>query len=180
MTKQLKLIQNSLAIQTQLNEETGEKKITAIASNVNTVNDNNFYLAGDVIEIQRDLYPFLYEHGKQSSELIGDTHVYYDPEANVYKADLFPYDTALNIKNALERGAFSDVSIAYLVDDYEIVENGIIYVKHAILREVSLVMTGADKDAKISKNSVSDELEKERIDLKKKKKELKELKAKYE
>ena len=180
MTKQLKLIQNSLAIQTQLNEETGEKKITAIASNVNTVNDNKFYLAGDVIEIQRDLYPFLYEHGKQSSELIGDTHVYYDPEANVYKADLFPYDTALNIKNALERGAFSDVSIAYLVDDYEIVENGIIYVKHAILREVSLVMTGADKDAKISKNSVSDELEKERIDFLLKEKELKELKAKYE
>ena len=180
MTNQLKLIQNSLAIQTQLNEETGEKKITAIASNVNTVNDNKFYLAGDVIEIQRDLYPFLYEHGKQSSELIGDTHVYYDPEANVYKADLFPYDTALNIKNALERGAFSDVSIAYLVDDYEIVENGIIYVKHAILREVSLVMTGADKDAKISKNSVSDELEKERIDFLLKEKELKELKAKYE
>lgn len=176
----MKLIQNSLAIQTQLNEETGEKKITAIASNVNTVNDNKFYLAGDVIEIQRELYPFLYEHGKQSSELIGDTHVYYDPEENVYKADLFPYDTALNIKNALERGAFSDVSIAYLVDDYEIVENGVIYVKHAILREVSLVMTGADKDAKISKNSVSDELEKERLEFLQKEKELKELKAKYE
>lgn len=176
----MKLIQNSLAIQTQLNEETGEKKITAIASNVNTVNDNKFYLAGDVIEIQRELYPFLYEHGKQSSELIGDTHVYYDPEENVYKADLFTYDTALNIKNALERGAFSDVSIAYLVDDYEIVENGVIYVKHAILREVSLVMTGADKDAKISKNSVSDELEQERLEFLRKEKELKELKAKYE
>lgn len=176
----MKLIQNSLAIQTQVNDETGEKKITAIASNVNTVNDNKFYLAGDVIEIQRELYPFLYEHGKQSSELIGDTHVYYDAEANVYKADLFPYDTALNIKNALERGAFSDVSIAYLVDDYEIVENGIIYVKHAILREVSLVMTGADKDAKISKNSVSDELESERLEFLRKEKELKELKAKYE
>lgn len=176
----MKLIQNSLAIQTQVNDETGEKKITAIASNVNTVNDNKFYLAGDVIEIQRELYPFLYEHGKQSSELIGDTHVYYDPEANVYKADLFPYDTALNIKNALERGAFSDVSIAYLVDDYEIIENGIIYVKHAILREVSLVMTGADKDAKISKNSVSSELEAERLEFLQKEKELKELKAKYE
>ena len=64
--------------------------------------------------------------------------------------------------------------------DYEIIENGIIYVKHAILREVSLVMTGADKDAKISKNSVSDELEKERLKFLQKEKELKELKAKYE
>lgn len=176
----MKLIQNSLTVQTQLNEETGEVKITAIASNVNTVNDNNFYLAGDVIEIQRDLYPFLYEHGYQTSELIGDTHVYYDKAENVYKADLFPYETAPNIKNALERGAFSDVSIAYLIDDYEILENGVIYVKHALLREVSLVITGADKDAKISKNSLSDELETERLEFLKKEKELKELKAKYE
>lgn len=176
----MKLIQNSLTVQTQLNEETGKIKIEAIASNVNSVNSNNFYLAGDVIEIQRELYPFLYEHGKQSSELIGDTHVYYDAQENVYKADLFPYDTALNIKNALERGAFSDVSIAYLVDDYEIIENGIIYVKHAILREVSLVMTGADEVAKISKNSLSDELETERLEFLQKEKELKELKAKYE
>lgn len=176
----MKLIQNSLTVQTQLNEETGEVKITAIASNVNTVNDNNFYLAGDVIEIQRELYPFLYEHSKSSNDYIGDTHVYYDPTENVYKADLYPYETALNIKKGLERGAFSDVSIAYLVDDYEIIENGIIYVKHAILREVSLVMTGADKDAKISKNSLSDELEKERLEFLQKEKELKELKAKYE
>lgn len=176
----MKVIQNSLQIQTTINEETGEKTLTAIASGVNTVNDNNFYLNGDVIEIQRELYPFLYEHGKATSELIGDTRVYYDSELNVYKADLFPYDSMPNIKNALERGAFSDVSIAYIVDDYDIIENGIIVVNHAILREVSLVMTGADKDAKISKNSLSDELESERKNFLEKQKQLKELKAKYD
>ena len=182
--KKLKLIKNSVSLEITNEPETGKKTIRTISAEVGVKNRNDMILEPDSLEFDRERYPFLYNHGEQASEVIGDVATHYDPELNAYVSEFEVYDTAPNIKKAIENGAFKNVSVAYYVTDYDFSEeDGAMIVKNAVFKEVSLVSVPADPNAKFIQNGLSEELEAERKEFLAKKnamKEIEDIKAKYE
>lgn len=179
----MKLIKNSAVIEIHNETEEQPKSFTAIASEVGVVNRNGMILQPNSLEFDRERYPLLYNHGESASEVVGDVKTYYDEARNAYISEFNIYDTAGNIKKAVENGAFNAVSVAYYVTDYEFTEEGNMVVKNAVFKEVSLVSVPADPNAKIIQNGLSEELEAERKQFLAKKnamKEIEDIKAKYE
>ena len=177
--RKIKLAQNSATIEVVENDN-GEKSYKVVAATVGKRNRNDFVLTGDVIEMERDTYPLLYEHGKDVNSIIGYAKPYFDAEANAYMADIVPYDTNPNIIRSIENGAYDSVSIAYLIDSYTFGEDDEILVQHAIMREISLVVTGADPEARIFNNGINDEMRAEIEKHKANKALVEEIKKKYE
>lgn len=179
----MKLIKNSASIEVHNEVEDTPKTFTAIASEVGVVNRNGMILQPDSLEFDRERYPLLYNHGDSAGEVVGDVATAYDESKNAYVSEFNIYDTAPNIKKAVENGALNAVSVAYYVTDYEFSEDGSTIVKNAVFKEVSLVSVPADPNAKIIENSLSEELEAEKkqfmLELNAKK-EIEGIKAKYE
>lgn len=171
----MKLVKNAVEIDVSTDEE-GTKAFTAVASKVGTVNRNGLQLTPTSLEIERNRYPFLYNHGEGSSEVIGDVGIAYSEENNAYMCDFVIYDTHPNIKQAVENGAFNSVSVSYYMTDYEIQEDESVLVKNAIMNEVSLVSVPADPEALMANNAIGAELAKEA----KNKARLEEIKKAYE
>lgn len=179
----MKLVKNSICLEVRNEPETDVKLITAVASEVGVKNRNGMILTPNSLEFDRERYPLLYNHGEAASEVIGDVKTYYDEKSNSYLSEFQVYDTAPNIKKAIENGAFKNVSMAYYVTDYEFTEEGAMLVKNAVFKEVSLVSVPADPNAKIIENSLSEELEAEKRNFLLKlnaQKEIEGIKAKYE
>lgn len=176
----MKLVQNSGQIKVIENSlDDGEKQtaLEVVMTSVGTVNDNGFRLNGDVIEFNRSNYPLMLEHGHALPIPVGyASNPRYDAENNTYKADIVLYDSQPEVKASVENGAYTDVSIAYLVDDYTFGLDDEVVVNHAQMKELSIVQIGADNTAKIFKNGLSQEM----ADEVRKHKQLKELKSKYE
>lgn len=179
----MKLIKNSASIEVHNETEETPKSFTAVASEVGVINRNGMILEPNSLEFDRERYPLLYNHGDSVGEVVGDVKTYYDEKTNAYISEFDIYDTAPNIKKAVENGALNAVSVAYYVTDYEFNEDGGMIVKNAVFKEVSLVSVPADPNAKIIENSLSPELEEEKqafmLQLNAKK-EIEEIKAKYE
>lgn len=171
----MKLVKNAVEIDVGTDEE-GTKTFTAVASKVGTVNRNGLQLTSTSLEIERNRYPFLYNHGEGASEVIGDVGIGYSEEDNAYMCDFVIYDTHPNIKRAVENGAFNSVSVSYYMTDYEIQEDESVLVKNAIMNEVSLVSVPADPEALMANNAIGAELAKEA----KNKARLEEIKKAYE
>ena len=171
----MKLINNAVDIEVTENEE-GVKSFQAVASKVGTVNRNGLRLKSDSLQIERNRYPFLYNHGEGASEVIGDVGLVYSEEGNAYMCDFVIYDTHPNIKKAVENGAFNSVSVSYYMTDYEIEEDDTVLVLNAIMNEVSLVSVPADPEALMTQNSVGKDLAQEA----KNKLRLEEIKKAYE
>lgn len=180
---QMKLVNNSAEIKTVENED-GSKKITAVASEVGVVNRNGMILRPNSLQLDRERYPFLYNHGEGSGEVIGDAGIMYDEVSNKYITDMNIYDSNPSILKAVENGAFNSVSIAYYLTDYDFNDYGDIVVNSAILKEVSLVSIPADPNANFIENAFSEDLLKERTEhlnsLKTIENELMEIKKQYE
>lgn len=174
--KNLQLVENIAKLQLVENAEIGNKRFTAIASKVGTVNRNGLYLDGDVIEMDREKYPFLFNHGKSANDLIGSCVTKFNAEQSAYITEFEVFENKLEIQKAIEGGVFDSVSISYYIDEYNFGENDEIVVKHATMNEVSLVSVGADPDAKI----INNELEAEKKAFIEAKNKLKELKKSYE
>lgn len=179
----MKLIKNSVSLEIHNAEDSDKKVITTVAAEIGVKNRNDMILQPNSLEFDRERYPFLYNHGEQASEVIGDVVTKYDESLNAYVSEFEVYDTAPNIKKAIENGAFKNVSVAYYVTDYEFDEEGAMIVKNAVFKEVSLVSVPADPNAKFIQNGLSEELEAERKQFLAKKnamKEIEDIKAKYE
>ena len=176
-----KLVENIAKLQVNtVDAETENPKTTytAIASKVGTVNRNNMMLNGDCITMERERYPFLYNHGESANDLIGSCQTHYDEAEQAYITE-FQIDNEM-VKAQIDNGTFDSVSIAYYILNYHFSEdNESIIVDEAILNEVSLVSIGADPDAKLINNSV-EELEKERTEFIETQNKLKEIKKNYE
>ena len=168
--KTLKLVQNSVKLEVNALEE-GNKNIRVVVAEVGKVNRNNMLLPGDVIEMSRNSYPFLFNHNERAEDVLGDVKISFDPELNAYVGDVNVYDSHPNIRKAIDNGAFDSVSVSYYVTDYEFGEEDEVIVKNAIMNEVSLVSVGADPNAKVM-NAFDEEL-KERMTIKKRIKEIK-------
>lgn len=171
----MKLVKNAVDIDVSTDND-GSKSFTAVASKVGTVNRNGLELTATSLELDRNRYPFLYNHGEGSSEVIGDVGIAYSEEDNAYMCDFIIYDTHPNIRQAIEHGAFNSVSVSYFMTDYDIRDDDTVLVKSAIMNEVSLVSVPADPEALMASNAIGLELAKEAKD----KARLEEIKKAYE
>ena len=173
-----KLINNTVHLALNENEateqETGDYQIKAVVAHAGIINDNGIILDGDVIEFQRETYPFLFNH--QGTDLLGEVKTAYDAEQKAYISEITVYSTKEDIIKAIKNGVYDSVSISYYIDEYNFNDDDAIVVKHALMNELSLVSVGADSDAKLIANELrEDKQAKQLIENK-----LKEIKAKYE
>lgn len=174
-----KLINNTVHLQLAENEateqENGDYQIKAVVAHANVVNDNGIILDGDVIEFQRETYPFLFNH--TANDLLGEVKTTFDAEQKAYISEITIYSTKADIIKAVKNGVYDSVSISYYITDYDFSEDDdAIVVQRALMNEVSLVSVGADSEAKLIANELrEDKQAKQLIENK-----LKEIKAKYE
>ena len=173
-----KLINNVATLKLATNEvtenENGDYQIKAVVAHANVVNDNGLILDGDVIEFQRETYPFLFNH--TANDLLGEVKTTFDAEQKAYISEITIYSTKADIIKAVKNGVYDSVSISYYIDEYNFNDDDAIVVKHALMNELSLVSVGADSDAKLIANELrEDKQAKQLIENKRK-----EIKAKYE
>ena len=75
-----KLINNVATLKLATNEvsenENGDYQIKAVVAHTETINDNCIILDGDVIEFQRETYPFLFNH--KGTDLLGEVKTTFD------------------------------------------------------------------------------------------------------
>ena len=174
-----KLINNTVHLQLAENEateqENGDYKIKAVVAHANVVNDNGLILDGDVIEFQRETYPFLFNH--TANDLLGEVKTTFDAEQKAYISEITIYATKQDIIKAIKNGVYDSVSISYYITDYDFIEDDdAIVVQRALMNEVSLVSVGADSEAKLIANELREDKQAKQLAENK----LKELKAKYE
>ena len=174
-----KLINNTVHLQLAENEateqENGDYKIKAVVAHANVVNDNGLILDGDVIEFQRETYPFLFNH--TANDLLGEVKTTFDAEQKAYISEITIYATKQDIIKAIKNGVYDSVSISYYITDYDFIEDDdAIVVQRALMNVVSLVSVGADSEAKLIANELREDKQAKQLAENK----LKELKAKYE
>ena len=173
-----KLINNTVHLALNENEvseqENGDYQIKAVVAHTETVNDNGLILDGDVIEFQRETYPFLFNH--TANDLLGEVKTTFDAEQKAYISEITIYSTKADIIKAVKNGVYDSVSISYYIDEYNFNDDDAIVVKHALMNELSLVSVGADSDAKLIANELRQDSEAKQLAENK----LKEIKAKYE
>lgn len=173
-----KLINNTVHLALNENEateqENGDYKIKAVVAHTETVNDNGLILDGDVIEFQRETYPFLFNH--TANDLLGEVKTTFDTEQKAYISEITVYSTKEDIIKAIKNGVYDSVSISYYIDEYNFNDDDAIVVKHALMNELSLVSVGADSEAKLIANELREDKQAKQLAENK----LKEIKAKYE
>lgn len=174
-----KLINNTVHLQLAENEateqENGDYKIKAVVAHTEVINDNGFILDGDVIEFQRETYPFLFNH--TANDLLGEVSTTFDAEQKAYISEITVYSTKQDIIKAIKNGVYDSVSISYYITDYDFSEeDDAVIVQHALMNELSLVSVGADSEAKLIANELKEDKQAKQLAENK----LKELKAKYE
>ena len=147
---------NAITTETLKKNATGEtvKGVTVVYAHVDVVNNNGLKLNSDSIEVTREKYPVLVEHsdsrvedviayittdGKpnENGEFVGVIH-FYNTEQGKHAAQLWA------------DGVYNELSVSYYIQDYEIIDDldggEYINVKSALLKEVSIVSVGADRD----------------------------------
>ena len=147
---------NAITTETLKKNATGEtvKGVTVVYAHVDVVNNNGLKLNSDSIEVTREKYPVLVEHsdarvedvvayittdGKpnESGEFVGVIH-FYNTEQGKHAAQLWA------------DGVYNELSVSYYIQDYEVIDDldggEYINVKSALLKEVSIVSVGADRD----------------------------------
>lgn len=147
---------NAITTETLKKNATGEtvKGVTVVYAHVDVVNNNGLKLNSDSIEVTREKYPVLVEHsdarvedvvayittdGKPNEigEFVGVIH-FYNTEQGKHAAQLWA------------DGVYNELSVSYYVQDYEIIDDldggEYLNVKSALLKEVSIVSVGADRD----------------------------------
>lgn len=147
---------NAITTETLKKNATGEtvKGVTVVYAHVDVVNNNGLKLNSDSIEVTREKYPVLVEHsdarvedvvayittdGKpnEQGEFVGVIH-FYNTEQGKHAAQLWA------------DGVYNELSVSYYIQDCEIIDDldggEYINVKSALLKEVSIVSVGADRD----------------------------------
>ena len=147
---------NAITTETLKKNANGEtvKGVTVVFAHVGVVNNNGLKLNNDSIEVTREKYPVLVEHsdsrvedvvayittdGKpnENGEFVGVIH-FYNTEQGKHAEQLWA------------DGVYNELSVSYYIQDYEIIDDldggEYINVKSALLKEVSIVSVGADRD----------------------------------
>ena len=154
-------------------EINGGQRHKVVFAHVDIINDNGFKLSENSIEVTRKRYPVLVEHADNRVEdVVG--YIITDGKPNSageFTGDVVFYNTTEQGRHAQklwEDGVLNELSVSYYLKEYEILEDedfGIYYdVKHAILKEVSIVSVGADRQTGATENSTENTNEVEEVD----------------
>nr|DAJ75236.1 MAG TPA: prohead protease [Caudoviricetes sp.] len=135
------------------------KSYRVVYAHVDEVNDNKLQLTADSIQTTRDRYPVLVEHADNRVEdVVGYITTNGKPnEAGEFVGEITFYGTTPQAQHAEQLwrdGVINELSVSYYIKDYDVMEDGeYVRVNSAILKEVSLVSVGADRNTgEVSEN----------------------------
>ena len=99
--------------------------------------------------------PLVFEHKTDDvAAYIGTVDTVREDERGLYiTASLADNENAEKVRALVDNDTLNDFSVGIIATDYEPLEEGGDTIKTAMLREVSIVLTGADREAKIEKLS---------------------------
>lgn len=127
--------------------------IRVVFAHVEVINSNRLSLASDAIQLTRDKYPLYFEHkDNKPTDAIGYIVPEKEPtESGEFVGFMSFYDTdeGRHARKMWNDEVFTELSVAYYLDDYEIKNNDdgeYIAVKKAKLKEISIVSVGADEE----------------------------------
>lgn len=128
--------------------------IKVVYAHTGTVNDNGLKLNEDSLEVTRQRYPLLVEHADNRVEdVVG--YITTDGKPNdkgEFVGEVVFYTTpqGSHAETLWNDGVYNELSVSYYIKDFEVIddlENGeYLNVKKALLKEVSIVSVGADRD----------------------------------
>lgn len=133
-------------------EDKAGKSYRVVYAHVDIVNDNKLQLTADSIQTTRDRYPVLVEHADNRVEdVVGYITTDGKPnEAGEFVGELTFYDNTPQAQHAEQLwrdGVINELSVSYYIKDYDVMDDGdYVRVNSAILKEVSLVSVGADRN----------------------------------
>ncbi len=128
------------------------KSYRVVYAHVDIVNDNKLQLTTDSIQTTRDRYPVLVEHADNRVEdVVGYITTDGKPnEAGEFVGEITFYDSTPQAQHAEQLwrdGVINELSVSYYIKDYDVMDDGdYVRVTSAILKEVSLVSVGADRN----------------------------------
>ena len=128
------------------------KSYRVVYAHVDEVNDNKLQLTAESIQTTRDRYPVLVEHADNRVEdVVGYITTNGKPnEAGEFVGEITFYSTTPQAQHAEQLwrdGVINELSVSYYIKDYDVMDDGnFIRVNSAILKEVSLVSVGADRN----------------------------------
>lgn len=128
------------------------KSYRVVYAHVDIVNDNKLQLTAESIQTTRDRYPVLVEHADNRVEdVVGYITTDGKPnEAGEFVGDITFYGTTPQAQHAEQLwrdGVINELSVSYYIKDYDVMDDGdFVRVNSAILKEVSLVSVGADRN----------------------------------
>lgn len=128
------------------------KSYRVVYAHVDVVNDNKLQLTADSIQTTRDRYPVLVEHADNRVEdVVGYITTTGKPnEAGEFVGELTFYTNTPQAQHAEQLwrdGVINELSVSYYIKDYDVMDDGdYVKVNSAILKEVSLVSVGADRN----------------------------------
>lgn len=135
------------------------KSHRVVYAHVDEVNDNKLQLTADSIQTTRDRYPVLVEHADNRVEdVVGYIETDGKPnEAGEFVGEITFYGTTPQAQHAEQLwrdGVINELSVSYYIKDYDVMDDGdFVRVNSAILKEVSLVSVGADRNTgEVSEN----------------------------
>ena len=123
------------------------------------VNDNKLQLTANSIQTTRDRYPVLVEHADNRVEdVVGYITTNGKPnEAGEFVGEITFYTNTPQAQHAEQLwrdGVINELSVSYYIKDYDVMDDGdYVRVNSAILKEVSLVSVGADRNTGEVSNS---------------------------
>lgn len=137
------------------NSQDDKKRIPVVFAHVDVVNGNGLKLNADSLEVSRERYPLLFEHSDNRVEdVVGYIETSGKPnDAGEFVGYITFYENTTQGQHASQLwadGVLDELSVSYFVTEYEDIDNldGDYYlnVLSAILKEVSIVSVGADRD----------------------------------
>lgn len=131
-----------------------KKRFKVVYAHVDIVNDNGLKLNTDSLQVTREKYPLLIEHADNRVEdVVGYIETDGKPnESGEFVGYITFYDTeqAQHAHQLWVDEVLNELSVSYYITEYEVIDNlddtEYINVISAILKEVSIVSVGADRD----------------------------------
>lgn len=132
-----------------------KRKYRVVYAHTDVVNDNGLKLNADSIEVTRDKYPLLFEHNDNRVEdVVGFITTTGEPNASgEFVGDITFYATeqGSHAEKLWADGVLNELSVSYYIKDCEEIVNyenseSYLNVLKAVLKEVSIVSVGADRN----------------------------------
>jgi caudovirus prohead protease len=132
-----------------------KRKYRVVYAHTDVVNDNGLKLNADSIEVTRDKYPLLFEHNDNRVEdVVGFITTTGEPNpSGEFVGDITFYATeqGAHAEKLWADGVLNELSVSYYIKDCEEIVNyenseSYLNVLKAVLKEVSIVSVGADRN----------------------------------